>query len=74
MPFVLNLETDAKLLYFYEHWFDLEPTKTIVEPSCAWYRPWLWPDNSVVGFFDHIYWLKCYVIEATPIALASADQ
>ena len=48
LPFVLNDQTGAKILFFYEPWFDLPPIETInVEPSCAWYRPWLWPNCTV---------------------------
>lgn len=56
LPFVLGGGTDAKILYYYEHWFDLDyyermfdlaPTEISVAPSCEWYRPWLWPACTV---------------------------
>jgi len=48
LPFVLNGNTDAKILYYYEPWFDLEPLETIiVGQSCAWYQPWRWPECIV---------------------------
>jgi len=48
LPFVLNGESDAKIIYFYEPWFDLPFIDSIhIEPACAWYRPWLWPDCTL---------------------------
>lgn len=45
LPFVLNGEADAKILYYYEPWFDLPPIESIsFDTSCAWYRPWLWTE------------------------------
>jgi len=48
LPFMLNGDTDAKILYYYEHWFDLHSDQAInAGPSCAWYRPWAWPECTV---------------------------
>lgn len=43
LPFVLNDQSDAKLLFFYESWFpDMDIVSDSISKNCPSYLPWNW--------------------------------